>query len=166
MRITIIRRIYMALERWHPLKDLDTMRRDMDRIWDELFPAKKAFIEFPWKKTAANETAAPAIDVIDNGAEVLVKADMPGVKKEHIDLSFHDGSLTIKGEIREDKEFKDEDYRYSERSYRSYARTISLPFKINTDKITADLKDGVLSVRLPKVEEVQPKKIKVELAGS
>lgn len=151
----------MTLERWNPFKELENMRRDMDRIWVELFPPKR---EAAWRKPdGAKGTATPAIDIIDRDKEVLLKAEMPGVKKEDIEISYQDNTLSIKGEIKDDEEAGKENYSYSERDYRFYARAVSIPFKVRHDKITASLKDGVLSVHLPKLEEEQPKKITVNI---
>lgn len=156
----------MALEKWHPLRELESMRKEMDRIWDGLFPAHRSpFMEMPWLRPGAEKGAAvPAIDIIDNETEVLVKVEMPGVAKDSVELSFHDNTLTIKGEIKEEKETKEENYYHMERRYRSYARSVNIPFKVQSEKITAVLKDGILTAHLPKALEVQPKKIKIEVS--
>lgn len=152
----------MALEKWNPLRELESMRREMDRIWEDLFPARRA--EPARWKPSEKGAATPAIDIIDKNNEVVVRAEMPGVKKEDIDISFQDNALTVKGEIKEDDGVKDENYAYSERNYRYYARSISIPFKVNPDRIKASLKDGLLTIQFPKAEELQPKKISVEVA--
>lgn len=154
----------MALEKWHPLKELETMRREMDRIWEDLFPgARRA--ETPWRRTGGEKgVACPAIDIIDRPGEVVVKAEMPGVAKDDIDISMQEKTLTIKGEIKEEKGAKEENYSYSERNYASYMRSIEIPFKITADKVSATLKDGILSIHLPKATEVLPKKITVEVS--
>lgn len=154
----------MALEKWHPLKELETMRREMDRIWADLFPVTQR-VEAPWRKPSAGKSIAyPAIDVIDRDEEVLVRAEMPGVSKENIDISMQEKTLTIKGEIKEETGDKEENYTYSERNYRAYMRSINIPCKITADRISATLKDGLLSIRLPKAKEAQPKKITVEVS--
>ena len=114
----------MALEKWHPLRELEGMRKEMDRIWDGLFPTHRSpFLEMPWLQPGAGKGAAvPPIDIIDNETEVIVKAEMPGVGKESVELSFHDGTLTIKGEIKEEKETKEENYYHTERRFRSELR--------------------------------------------
>lgn len=154
----------MALEKWNPLRELDAMRREMDRIWEDIFPRKG---EQPWKRQAAAQdqaAAAPAIDIIDRNDEVVVRAEMPGVPKESIDVSFQDNTLTLKGEIKEEASEKEGNYSYSERNYRYYLRSVNIPFKIRQNDIKAGLKDGVLSVHLPKVLEEQPRKINVEIS--
>ena len=154
----------MALEKWHPLKELETMRREMDRIWEDLFPGARR-VETPWRRTAGEKGVAyPAIDILDRANEIVVKAEMPGVAKDDIDISMQENTLTIKGEIKEDKEAKEENYYYSERNYASYMRSINIPFKITADKISAALKDGILTIHLPKATEVLPRKITVEVS--
>ena len=154
----------MALEKWHPLKELESMRREMDRMWDELFPASRRFLsELPWRGAAEKAAIAPAIDIVDRPNEVIVKAEMPGVAKDDIEISVQENSLTISGRIQAEKEAKEENYYYRERGYNSYSRTVEIPFKVSPEKIKAGLKDGILTIHLPKAEEVQPKRIKVEV---
>lgn len=152
----------MALQKWQPLRELETMRREMDRIWDELFPSAGP----PWRERrgTARDVAAPAVDMIDKNDEIVVKADMPGVAKDKLDISLQDNILTIKGEAEEEKEVKEEKFFYSERSRRSFERSVEIPYKVNAEKLSANLKDGVLVVHLPKAEEERPKKIKVEVS--
>lgn len=154
----------MAFEKWNPLRELDSMRREMDRIWEDIFPPRKG--DQPWRRqaTAQDHTVSPAIDIIDRNEELVVRAEMPGVPKESIDVSFQDSTLTLKGEIKEDASAKEGNYSYSERNYRYFLRSVNIPFKIRQDGIKAALKDGVLSVRLPKVLEEQPRKITVEIS--
>jgi HSP20 family protein len=156
----------MAVDKWHPLKDLESMRREMDRIWEEMLPStRRAFYELPWVKGAVEKfVASPAIDVIDKENEVVVKADMPGVDKDDIEISLQENTLTIRGEVKAEDETKEENYYYSERNYSSFARTINIPTKVEAEKIKAGLKDGILTIHLPKAKELQPRKIKVEIA--
>ena len=156
----------MPLDKWNPLKELDSMRKEMDRIWEDLFPSRKPEAA-PWKRQGAGQeqaTVSPAIDIIDRTDEIVVRAEMPGVAKDDIDISLQDGTLTIKGEVKEEAGQKEGNYTYSERNYRFFARSLNIPFKIKQDGIKATLKDGVLSVHLPKVVEEQPRKITVEVS--
>lgn len=155
----------MALEKWNPVKELESMRREMDKIWGELFPAgRRGILDMPWRRAAVEKgVATPAIDIVDKGPELLVLAEMPGVSKENTEISLQENTLTIKGKIM-GEEIKQDEYYYSERGYCCYERSIDIPFKINAEKIKASLKDGVLTVHLPKAEEVLPKKIRVEVA--
>ncbi|HHL40492.1 MAG TPA: Hsp20/alpha crystallin family protein [Deltaproteobacteria bacterium] len=154
----------MAIEKWTPLKELETMRREMDRIWEELFTGGQRHRgRLAPQRAAAEGVAAPALDIIDKDDEILVKVEMPGVAKEDIDVSVENNVLTVKGEIRRSEEEKDDAYYHVERTYKSYARSIGLPVEINPEKIKAGLKDGILYIHLGKSEAVKPKRIKVEV---
>jgi len=154
----------MSIEKWGPMRELETMRREMDRIWEEMFPAIRRPFEGPWRQiTGEKGVGTPAVDIIDREKELVVRADMPGVAKENIDISLHDDVLTISGTVKEEKEAKEENFYHMERRSSSYSRSITVPFKVDSDKIKANLKDGVLTVSLPKSEEPEKKKIKVEV---
>lgn len=156
----------MALEKWHPLRELEGMRREMDRIMEGFFPAAgRALHEFPWAIKAAAEkgVATPPIDIMDKEDTVLVVVEMPGVRKDDIEISFQDDTLIVKGEIKGGNAMKEGSRYYSERHYCCYSRAINIPFKITPGNITAALKDGILSIHLPKTKEAQPKKITVEV---
>ncbi|HAO92378.1 MAG: hypothetical protein A2X99_04835 [Deltaproteobacteria bacterium GWB2_55_19] len=153
----------MPLENWNPLRELESMKREMDRIWDDVFASPRR-AEAPWRRpTEKGGVASPAIDIIDRKNEIIIKAEMPGVARENIDISMQEGTLTLKGEIKEDAEKDNGEHSYSERTYRYYARAINIPVKIASDNIKATLKDGILSIHLPKAEDLQPRKIKVEI---
>ncbi len=155
----------MSIRKWSPLNEMDTIMRDMDRIWSEIFPVRMSPGRTPETAIEKKESkvAAPALDMIDSRDKILVKVEMPGVKKSDIVITIDDDTLNIKAEVETKKEDKNEDYLYMERNYSSFARSISLPTKIEEGKISASLKDGILEITLPKAEEVKPKKIKVEV---
>ena len=123
-------------------------------MWNKL-PALRAFSPF--------EVVVPAVDMYDDKNEIVVKAEVPGVDKENINISLSDNMLTIKGEMKKEEETKEEDYYYSERSYGSFVRTLNLPAKVSDKKIKASFKDGILEIHLPKAAESKPKDIKVEI---
>ncbi|MBI2412629.1 MAG: Hsp20/alpha crystallin family protein [Deltaproteobacteria bacterium] len=153
----------MSLEKWNPLRELEFMKKEMDKIWDDVFASPRR-VEVPWRRPGERGgVTSPPVDIIDRPNEIIVKAEMPGVAKENIDISMQEGTLTLKGEIKEEAE-KDGEYSYSERTCRYYSRAINIPVKIAAEAIKATLKDGILSVHLPKAEDLQPKKIKVEIA--
>ncbi|MFQ5441311.1 MAG: Hsp20/alpha crystallin family protein [Thermodesulfobacteriota bacterium] len=155
----------MSIEKWNPFKEIDSMRREMDRLWDQVFPTSRRFLrELPVKSLMEKETAVPAIDIVEKAGEVEVRAEMPGVDKDDIEISLQENRLTITGKLQKEKETKDEDYYYRERSYNSISRSIDIPYKVNPAKIKAGLKNGILTVHLPKAAELQPKKIKVEVS--
>lgn len=106
---------------------------------------------------------SPAVDVVEKDDELVLTAEMPGLKKEDVQLEVADGVLTLKGEKRVEKEEKEENYRLWERSYGAFERTFALPRSIATDRIGAEFESGVLKVHLPKTEKAVGKK--VEIAG-
>jgi HSP20 family protein len=104
---------------------------------------------------------APAIEVFEKEDKFVVKAELPGMKEEDMDISVADDTLTIKGEKKTESEVKEEDYYCCERSYGSFSHSIALPSNVDAKKIEASYEDGVLEVSLPKAPEVKPKKIAV-----
>jgi HSP20 family protein len=104
----------------------------------------------------------PAFDVSETEAEIIVKAEIPGMKVEDIDITLTDGLLTIKGERKMEKEDKQENYHRIERQFGSFSRSLNLGLKVEAEGIDAAYKDGVLTVTLPKAEEDKPKKIEVK----
>lgn len=155
----------MSIEKWHPLSDLEHMRREMERMWEEAFPTpRRSILSTPWRRLAGEEgVSIPPLDIIEKDDELLVKLEMPGVMKENLDVSSSEGVLTIKGKVEEEKEVKDEQYIRKERAYTSFARSISIPNDIDSEKIHAELEHGILTVHLPRTEEKRSKKILVEV---
>lgn len=103
----------------------------------------------------------PVTELLEKGDKLIVRAELPGMKKEDIDVSISDNSLTIKGERKSEKEEKKENYYFSERSYGGFFRTISLPATVDKSKIEANFSNGVLEITIPKAAESQAKKIPV-----
>ncbi|MBC7189642.1 Hsp20/alpha crystallin family protein, partial [Candidatus Aerophobetes bacterium] len=106
----------------------------------------------------------PPVDLVDKGDSLVLRSEMPGVKKEDIKISVTEDEITISGKVERAKEEKEEDYYYAERAYSSWQRTIPLPVKIKSDAAKAKYENGVLEVTLPKAEEAKAKRkeIKVE----
>ena len=140
-----------------PLNGLDSLQSEIGnflRPMSKLIGEDGGIFEREWR---------PAIDVYDSDNALLVKADIPGLKKDEIDVSIHDGTLTIKGEKKMENEVNEENYFRSERFYGSFTRSIQLPTEVERDKVTATYKDGVLELKLPKREEAKTKRISVEV---
>jgi len=106
----------------------------------------------------------PALDLIENDAEIVAKVEVPGMSKDDIEVSLSDGTLSIRGEKKEEKESKEGDYHCSERVFGSFARRVRLPAAIKADDAKASFKDGVLEVRIPKAAESKPKAVKVRVS--
>ena len=142
-----------SMRKWEPFRDLVTMRDDMDRLFDIFFGAQPREFEDLWR---------PAIDIEENNGNLMVKAEIPGMKKEDIKVSVKDDMLTISGERKRENETKGKMFHRIERSYGQFRRMIRLPASVDADKVKASYKDGVLNVTLPKPESLKPKQIDVE----
>jgi HSP20 family protein len=157
----------MAIELWRPGRALRRVPfRDLSRVEREM---EEMFGRFSrgWPSLQGEGEAlgwAPAVDVVDRNGEVVLRADLPGLTEKDIQLTLQDGSLTIQGERKEEKEEKDENYYCCERSYGSFSRSLAVPAGVNADKINATFKNGVLEVHLPKTKESTGKKIEVKAA--
>lgn len=142
------------LTRWDPFQEMVNLPRTVDRLFDNVSPDNS------W---AQSTTWGLAIDVAENKDDFIVKACLPGINPDELDVSFTDDTLTIKGEIKSDNEVKENQYHLRERRYSSFSRRISLPAKIKGDAIEASYQKGVLSLCLPKSEEVKPKRIAIKV---
>ncbi|GAB4302931.1 MAG: Hsp20/alpha crystallin family protein [Thiohalomonadaceae bacterium] len=142
----------MSLVRYDPWSLLDQLRREMDRAYEG-------------REETGISTASdwvPAVDIKEEADCFLIRADVPGVDPKAIEVHAENGMLTIKGERESEKKEEKEGYKRVERVYGSFFRRFSLPDTADTDKITAKSSNGVLEVRVPKHEKVQPRKITVE----
>jgi len=140
---------------WKPFRELATIREEMDKMWNRFFG------EWPSPEPFRGEWA-PSLDVSETKADIVVKAEVPGMDAKDIDISLANDVLTIKGKKEQEKEEKEENYHRIERSYGSFARSIRLPREVQSDRIKASYKNGVLKITLPKSEEAKEIKIKVE----
>ena len=150
----------MSLMRWRPTRDLVGIREEMNRLFDDFFTG------WPWperRKGLLEGEWAPSIDVAETDEEVVVTAELPGIKQDDVDITIIDDVLMLKGEKKEEKEVKEKNYHRIERSYGSFQRSVRLPTGVQADKAKAKYKDGVLQVTIPKVEEAKPKQIKINV---
>lgn len=153
----------MSIVKWSPYRELETMRRNMDKLFGSFFETAPGRDRPLWHRLKP-EIVVPNIDMYDKKDKIVVKAELPGMTKDHIDLTINDGSLTLKGEVKKEEEVKEEDYYSRERSYGSFTRILTLPAAVDESKAKAKFKDGILEITLPKKEEAKPKEIKVEVS--
>jgi HSP20 family protein len=146
----------MSIERWQPLSELMSLRQAMDRLFEDSFVRPSRGL------VTVGEIAAPALDVYQTSNEVVVKAALPGLKPEDVNIDITGETLTIRGESKAEQEIKKEDYLYKERRYGSFSRSVILPSGLKTDKAEATMENGILTLTIPKLEEVKPKKISVK----
>jgi HSP20 family protein len=131
------------------------------RLHDEMDDLFRGFFE-DWELPVWSRGRWPAIDIAEKENEFLVKAEVPGCKAEDIDISVHGNTLTVSGEKKQEQEKKEEGYYHVERSYGGFRRDLHLPAEIDTAKIEAECKNGVLTITLPKAETAKPVKVKVK----
>ncbi len=144
-----------TLTRWDPYRELATMRTMMDRLMDEdVFGLPRL-----WERR--NEFNL-ALDVAEQDDAYIVKASVPGITPEDVEITLADNVLTIKGEIQEDKEIKEETYHLRERRFGQFMRSVTLPMPVDAARIEAVHENGVLTLTLPKAEAAKPKKIEVK----
>lgn len=144
------------LVRWEPFRDLISLREAMDRLFEESFVRPRR----GWLQPLAAE--ALAVDMYERGDSIVVKAAVPGVKPEDLDISVTGDILTIRGEVKREEEVKEENVLCRERYYGSFSRSLSLPTPVVADRAEAVFENGVLTLTLPKAEEARPKAIKVK----
>jgi len=141
---------------WRPFGELTSLRREMDRLWENFFG------ERPLPKIWEREWA-PSLEMSETKDNFVVKAEVPGIDAKDIDISLTGDVLTIKGEKRQEKEEKEEDYHLVERSYGSFSRSVRLPAEVESDRIKASYKNGILNITLPKSEKVKAKEVKIKV---
>jgi HSP20 family protein len=151
----------MALIRWSPRRDLWDPFTGLAEIQDEV---NRLFDTSLRRHGGFDGVFSPALDVVVEKDNVLVKADLPGLGKDDISVTLQDNHLTIKGEKKHEVEQKEANYFLSERVHGSFTRTIELPVAVDAARIEARFKDGVLHVTLPKTEQAKPKQIEVKVS--
>lgn len=145
----------MALVKWEPSEGLATLQREMNRLLESFFGGS------PWH--VGEPMSAPAVEVADTKDTVVVKAQVPGVSKEQIQVTVSEGALTIKGETKEEEKKEEKNYTRREFHYGAFSRTVPLPAGAQGEKATAQLKDGVLEITIPKSAEARGKDIPVNV---
>ncbi len=136
---------------------------DVDSWFNEAFLRPFGAIGFPRLRSLMTEDLAPSVDVFEEGEDIVVKAELPGIKKEDIDIRLTDGMITISGEKKKEDEIKRKDYYKLERSYGSFCRSFELPAEVQKDKVKSTFKDGVLEIRMPKSKEAIQKEVKIKV---
>jgi HSP20 family protein len=154
-----------AVAPWRPLSEMTRWQREMERMFDDFFGRRwEPFRVARWLPSGVG-VSPPSVelDVYEEKEEIVAKAEVPGLEKEDIEVSIADSTLTIKGEKKKEEEVKEEDYYRLELSYGSFVRSVELPREVQTDKVKATFKNGVLEIRMPKSEEAKKKEIKVKV---
>ena len=138
---------------WEPMREMMTLREAMDRLFDDAFTRPLSM---------SGVSAAPAIDMYQTEDDVVVKATLPGLKAEDVDITITGETLTLRGEYKQEDERKDSNYHIRERRSGSFQRAILLPTDVKADKAKADFENGILTITMPIAEEVKPKSITIK----
>lgn len=146
-----------AVERWEPFRSVGDIQGEVNRLFDSFFgrPASMAVGERMW---------APLADMYETKDDLFVTLELPGLTDKDVNVSINGDMLTVKGERRFEHDLQDESYYRLERVYGKFERTMPLPIPVQADKVKASYREGVLEIRLPKVEAVKPKEIKIDVA--
>lgn len=148
----------MNIMKWEPFMDFLSLQEKMDKLFEETISPHVGkggeLLAGAWH---------PAVDILENEKEIIIKAELPGIDLSDVSLEIADNLLTLRGERKFERDTKKENYHRIERSYGSFQRSFTLPGTVDQTRINAKLKDGILEVKLPKVENLKPKQIPVEL---
>jgi HSP20 family protein len=147
----------MTLVRYRPITGMFNLRDEMNRLFDGFFRGVPDVNE-------RFTTYGPDVDIVETDNDVLVSVEAPGMDQKDIKINVRENVLTLKGEKQREQEVENASYHLSERCYGSFERSFTLPTNIQTDKVTATYKHGVLNITLPKAEEAKPKEITVKVA--
>ena len=153
----------MSLVKWNPARELATWPSDLFGIQRETNRMFDGFFRSTQDEDYTLSSWTPAVDITEHDDEYSVKVELPGVNKDDVKLTLENNILTIRGEKKQEKETKKENYHRIERCYGSFQRSFTLPNAIKSERIDASFKDGILTVILPKAEEAKPKQIEVKV---
>jgi HSP20 family protein len=150
-------RPFGTLERWEPFRNLGDIQSEVNRLF-EAFSGRPAGVSAPGRTSWM-----PSLDMYETKDDLVLRMEVPGVREKDVTVSITGDLLTVKGERRWDDESKDKKYLHVERAYGQFERLIQLPMAVQTDKVKAAYREGVLEITLPKAEELKPREIKVDI---
>jgi HSP20 family protein len=147
----------MAIVRWDPFRELNAVQERVNRLFSDVYRGGDDDV-------MRAGTWLPPVDIYDTGNhELIIKAELPDVGRDDVEITVENNSLTLKGEKKFDAAIKDDQCRRIERSYGSFSRTFSLPPTVDTTRVAAEFKNGVLAIRLPLREEAKPKQVQIQV---
>ena len=150
----------MAIVRWEPLREFSTLQNEMNRLFNTVFDAPAP------AGNGGLRRWMPAMDLVESGDHFVLKADLPGLSEEDVNIEVEDRVLTISGERKAEHEVNKDGYHRIERAFGSFSRSLTLPEGIDPEAVQASFDRGVLEVRIPKPEERKPRKITIGAGGS
>jgi HSP20 family protein len=154
----------LSLAKTEPTSALSPFE-EFERRFEDFFRRPFSLMEAPWLRRwpALAGEVSPAMDIFEEGGDIVVKAEIPGMKKEEIHVDINEKAVTVSGEKRKEEKVERKDYVHLERTFGSFARTFALPAEVQTDKARATFKDGILEVRMPKTAEAASRARKVAI---
>ena len=149
----------MALIRWEPVRELNTLQSEMNRLFNTIFDTPVP------NETAGVRRWIPAMDLVETDNDFVLRADLPGVAEGDVNIELEDNVLTVSGERKSEHEERKEGYYRVERASGSFSRALTLPEGVDPDRVTAKFEHGVLEVRIPKPEQRKPRKVAISAGG-
>lgn len=149
------------ITRFDPLNEMVSLRSAMDRLFEDSFVNPMS-----WRTIGGGDTVNPPIDIHETDDELVVTASLPGMRAEDVEITMTGQTLTLRGEFKADEEIKRDQYLYRERRFGSFSRTIQLPVRVQGDQAKASFTDGILTLSIPKAEEVKPRQIRINANGN
>jgi HSP20 family protein len=146
----------MALVRWEPLRELNTIQGEVNRLFNTFFDTPVSASERRW---------LPAMDLVESEGEFILRADLPGLGEDDVTIEVADDVLTISGERKAQHEERKEGYHRVERAYGAFTRSLTLPEGVDPEAVEASFERGVLEVRIPKPEQREPRRVSISVGG-
>lgn len=147
----------MAIVRWSPIRDVMSVRDEMNRLFNEVFGRASNGEAGIWSSGAWT----PPVDIYETDEALILQAELPGFSKDDVSVELKDNTLTLRGERKRSHEVKEENYQRMERTYGAFQRSFVLPTTVDQNRVMASVKDGVLELKLPKAEAAKPKRIAI-----
>jgi HSP20 family protein len=151
----------MTIVRWEPFRELSTLQNEMNRLFNTVFDAPS-----PANGGSTLRRWMPAMDLVETDDHFVLRADLPGMSQDDVNIEFEDGTLTVSGERKAEHESKNEGYYRVERAFGAFSRSLTLPQGIDPEAVTANFENGVLEIRVPKPEERKPRRIEIGGSGA
>ncbi len=145
----------MTIVRWEPLRELNSLQSEMNRLFDTVFEQPSGGSRNVMRRWM------PAMDLVESGDHFVLRADLPGMSQEDVNIEFEDGTLTVSGERKAEHGDEKEGYHRVERSFGAFSRSLTLPQGVDADGVTASFDRGVLEIRVPKPEQRKPRRIEI-----
>lgn len=151
------------ITRYNPVGELVSLRSAMDRLFEDSFVNP---LTFRTMALGEGSGVSPQVDIHQTDDELVVTAALPGMKSDDLDITITGQQLTLRGELAADEEIKRDQYLYRERRFGSFSRSFELPVRVQGDQATASFNDGILTLRIPKAEDVKPRQIQIRPSAS